>query len=288
MVFTKEELIAFFKQQRKVFDIVRLVDVSMTKEYSLSESGEILSSPYQCYAVWNKNHRCENCISAKAYAIKGKLSKFEFVDNEIYFVISSYSTVDGNEYMVEMVLKLNDDTMFGTYGKNCFIESIENFNKKLYVDALTGAYNRHYYNEQLARLKNYNATAIIDVDNFKAINDTYGHTAGDYVLKEVVKILKEQTRAADAVIRFGGDEFLLILQDMSADAFIKKLEELRLAVLKIKSPEYPELTVSVSIGAVCCNDKNNDLIETADNALYQAKIKKNRIILKTESKAFNK
>ena len=282
MVFTKEELISFFNEQKKVFDIVRLVDVSMTKEYSLSESGEILSSPYQCYAVWNKNQRCENCISAKAYAIKGKLSKFEFVNDEIYFVVSSYSKVDGKEYMVEMVLKLNDDTMFGTYGKGCFIESIENFNKKLYIDALTGAYNRYYYNEQLARLKNYNATAFIDVDSFKNINDTFGHFAGDYVLKEVAKILQSKTRAADAVIRFGGDEFLLILQDISAGAFMQKLEEIRQEMLNIESGEFLGLKVSVSIGAACSNDGKKDLTKIADQALYQAKQRKNHIVLKTE------
>ena len=111
---------------------MRLVDVSLTTEYTMSDDGTFIAGEYQCYAVWNKNQRCENCISAKAYALKGKLSKFEFVNDEIYFVVSVYSKIEGTEFMIEMVSKLNDDTLFGAYGKNNFIHSIESYNKKIF------------------------------------------------------------------------------------------------------------------------------------------------------------
>lgn len=178
----KNELITFITV-KKIFDTVRLVDVSMTTQCLISDDGKIEESPYQCYAVWNKNKRCENCISAKAFALKSKLTKFEFVENEVYFVISVYIEVEGTPYMLELISKLNDETLFGAFGKDKFIQSIENHNKKLYIDALTGAYNRHYYDEQLRTLNRINSVVMIDADNFKHVNDTFGHAIGDFVLK---------------------------------------------------------------------------------------------------------
>lgn len=280
MILSQNELIVFFEEQRKIFDIVRLVDVSLTTEYSLADDGSFVASEYQCYTVWNKRQRCENCISAKAYAIKGKLSKFEFVNDEIYFVLSVYSKIDGTEFMIEMVTKLNDDTLYGTYGKSNFIQSIEGYNKKLYLDGLTGAYNRHYYNEQLRRLYHYNCVAMLDVDDFKSVNDTYGHAVGDFVLKEVVKVISSNIRAADAVIRLGGDEFLFIIQNISKDIFTKKLDSIMLGISSISNTEHPDLKVSASIGAICSNEPNVNLMDLADKALYEAKKIRNKIILR--------
>ena len=105
MKFTRNELLAFLKEQRKVFDIVRLVNVSLTTQYEITDVGELTQGPYQCYTVWNKEKRCENRVSAKAFAIKGKLTKFEFVNNDVYFVTSIYTEVEGTPYMPEMADK---------------------------------------------------------------------------------------------------------------------------------------------------------------------------------------
>lgn len=279
MRLTKQETIAFFNQQKKIFDVVRLVDVSMTKAYLLQDDGEIKSEPYQCYAVWNKSQRCENCISAKAYAIKGKLSKFEFVNDDIYFVMSIYCVIDGTEYMIELVTRLDDNTLLGAYGKDSFIQTIQANNKRLYIDALTGAYNRNYYEEQLNKLRRYNIAVMIDADNFKAINDTYGHNTGDTVLKEIAVVMLSRIRNADAVVRLGGDEFLLLLQDINKDALAKKLDGIRQAVSDISIDGYPGLKVSVSIGAAY-TDGGGNLLAFADEALYEAKKQKNEVVIK--------
>lgn len=280
MRLTKQEAIAFFSQQKKIFDVVRLVDVSMTTAYLLQEDGEIISEPYQCYAVWNKNQRCENCISAKAYAIKGKLSKFEFVNNDIYFVMPIYSVIDGTEYMIELVTRLDDNTLLGAYGKESFIQAIQANNRRLYIDTLTGAYNRNYYEEQLNKLNRYNIAAMIDADNFKAINDTYGHNTGDTVLKEIAGIMLSHIRNADAVVRLGGDEFLLLLQDIPLDTLAKKLDGIRQAVSDISISGCPQLKASISIGAVYADSGVSNLLTLADEALYEAKKQKNKVIIK--------
>lgn len=80
---TKQEIIALIDQLKLVFDIVRLVDANMTHQLSINSCGEFVAEPYRCYAIWNKTSRCDNCVSAKAFSRKDKLSKFEFVDNDI-------------------------------------------------------------------------------------------------------------------------------------------------------------------------------------------------------------
>lgn len=280
MVLSKKELLTFFNEQLKIFDIVRLVDVSLTTAYLLSQEGEMVAEPYQCYAVWNKKERCENCISAKAYAIKGQLSKFEFVKDEVYFVISSYSVIEGKEYMIEMVTKLNDDTLFGTYGRSSFIDSIESYNKKLYIDALTGAYNRYYYDEQLSALNRLNAMVLVDIDDFKSINDNCGHLTGDYVLKQVVGTMRDSIRPSDAIVRLGGDEFLLVFRDISKEALIEKLETIKHAITNISVPNSSKLNTSVSMGAIYAINPPLNLFDLADKSLYEAKKHKNCIVFK--------
>lgn len=280
MEFTTKELISFVKEQRRIFDVVRLVDVSMTIQYTITEDGGLKPEVYQCYAVWNKNRRCENCISAKAFAIKGKLTKFEFVNNEVYFVVANYAKLEGVPYVIELVSKINDEALFGAYGKNSFIESIEAYNRKIYTDPLTGAYNRQYYNEQLKRLNRFNGIVMLDVDNFKPINDTYGHAVGDDVLKRIVETVMEQIRPSDAIIRLGGDEFLIVFQSIEKNALAERLETIRQAILSIRVQDYPLLRISISMGAVYTVTPTVDLVTLADQSLYEAKETKNSIVLK--------
>jgi diguanylate cyclase (GGDEF)-like protein len=287
MRFTKEEVIKFINDQKKVFDIVRLVDVSLTKEYEVTESGEFVPGEYHCYAVWNKNRRCDNCISAKAFALKSQLTKFEFVNDDVYFVMSSYTEVDGTPYMLEMVSKLNDETLFGTFGKNKFVAAIESHNRKLYVDPLTEVYNRRYFDEQLRPLSDINAVVMLDVDSFKSINDTYGHAVGDFVLSQVAKCIQACVRAADAVVRYGGDEFLIVFQNIPFDVLSVRLKSICTSVKGIRRVQDPELRVSVSIGAIWTEKDAAKLVEEADKNLYEAKKQKDTIVLSKHKESAN-
>lgn len=280
---TTQEALSLLEQLKLIFDIVRLVDVTMTRQLSLSSNGELVSEPYSCYAVWNKTSRCDNCISAKAFSCKERLSKFEFVDNDIYHVIAKYIEVDDRACILELVSKITDKSLIGAYGKNEFIEAISNYNHKLYTDALTGAYNRYYCDEQLLGLASIEALAMIDVDNFKRINDTYGHLAGDASLCAIVKAISTSLRSSDKIIRYGGDEFMLVFANIPKKVFGEKLEQIRQKVSETSIAEAPDIHLTVSIGAVCERMPVPEALRVADQMLYAAKTVKNSIRMKEPS-----
>ncbi len=277
---TKQESMVLIDQLKLVFDTVRLVDVSMTRQLSIGGCGEFVAEPYQCYAIWNKNSRCDNCISAKAFSCKGRLSKFEFVDDDIYHVTAKYIEIDGTPYILEMVSKITDKTLIGAYGKNEFIDTISNYNQRLYTDSLTGANNRHYFDEQLFGLASIGALAMIDVDNFKEVNDTYGHLVGDAALCAIVDSISSCMRGSDKIIRYGGDEFTLCLESIAKADFFNMLERIRKKVSEISIEEAPDLRLTVSIGAVCQPLTAADALKEADKMLYIAKAEKNCVRLK--------
>lgn len=148
----------------------------------------------------------------------------------------------------------------------------------LYTDSLTEVYNRRYYDEQFRDSDDIEAVVVIDVDSFKHINDRYGHHAGDIVLRRIAKTVSSCVRKTDAVIRYGGDEFVIIFHRLPGDVFRKKLEEIRAAVARLTVAEHPGLHVSVSLGGAYGVGKTTELFETADRLMYQAKKSKNKAI----------
>ena len=150
--------------------------------------------------------------------------------------------------------------------------------QRLYTDSLTEVYNRRYYDEQFRDSDDIEAVVVIDVDSFKHINDRYGHHAGDIVLRRIAKTVSSCVRKMDAVIRYGGDEFVIIFHRLPGDVFRKKLEEIRAAVDRLTIAEHPGLHVSVSLGGAYGVGKTTELFETADRLMYQAKKSKNKAI----------
>ena len=144
----------------------------------------------------------------------------------------------------------------------------------LYTDALTGVYNRRYYEDYIL-LHEIQNLSVIDIDNFKAINDSYGHFVGDIVLQKIAKLICSSVRKGDTVIRYGGDEFIIIFWNLPIALFTKRLEKIRNSVSEMKLADYPNLTVSVSIGGVYEKGGAEELFITADELMYQAKADKN-------------
>jgi diguanylate cyclase (GGDEF)-like protein len=149
-------------------------------------------------------------------------------------------------------------------------------------DSLTGVYNRGYLSETLVReiaraeRKNYPISLImLDVDHFKNINDTYGHKTGDMVVIALGKMLVAESRKADCVSRFGGDEFILVMPEMNIENAYQKAEIWRNNFSKLKIPGIEkDFVITISIGIACypINGINADmLLDAADKALYQAK-----------------
>ncbi len=157
------------------------------------------------------------------------------------------------------------------------------------TDALTGLYNRRYFDttveREFLRSKRYHSDltiAIIDIDFFKKINDTYGHLCGDYILKEVAYLIMDNFRKTDIVFRYGGEEFVALLTETSAQNSRIPLERLRKTIESYKfTYENKEINLTVSIGAAQNNfDGTTEFLNEADKALYEAKnTGRNRIII---------
>ena len=211
----------------QVFDVVRLVDIT---DNEIVRSGckpgneEMINACRgdKCYAIWGKTQRCKNCVSSKAFEKRGQVSKLEFADDSIFQIISKYVEISGKPYVLEMIYKDNDGVLLGAYGKTDFMDNIVNYNRQLYHDALTGTYNRRYYEEQAKSMRYIDAVAMLDANNFKGINDHYGHAAGDCVLKAVCESIKECIRSSDILIRLGSDEFVLLMANIPKLCFIRK------------------------------------------------------------------
>ena len=112
---------------------------------------------------------------------------------------------------------------------------------------------------------------MMDVDRFKQVNDTYGHPVGDIVLREISAAIRATIRSTDILIRYGGDEFLLLFPQMREEYFNKKCADIQEAVRKIVLPEHPELELSVSIGGVCGVHPIDEAIRQADALMYENK-----------------
>ena len=178
-----------------------------------------------------------------------------------------------------MVKFIDDKTLFGAYGKSAFIDKITAYNAKIYTDSLTGSYNRRYFDEQLTGLNNITSIATLDIDDFKAINDTFGHKGGDAALKAFAKVLMENVRSADAVIRLGGDEFVIVFQGMKREDLFVKLEMLRKKVEETQIPDYPNLHITTSMGGFYCEQCEGDFFKVSDEKLYEAKKSKNTVVV---------
>lgn len=155
-------------------------------------------------------------------------------------------------------------------------------------DTLTGLYNRRYVEETLAReLAQANLRgvplplAILDLDNFKRVNDRFGHSTGDVVLRTVGHLLRQHTRTTDLPARYGGEEFLLLLSDTDINTARAVCERIRVEIACYPWQSiHPELVVTASFGLCACPGlSRDDLLAEADRRLYQAKRDgKNRII----------
>ena len=149
-----------------------------------------------------------------------------------------------------------------------------------HLDSLTGVANRYALNEYIKLLKNqptqFSETClmVIDIDHFKQVNDVYGHLMGDQVIQFVAEKLKENIRTSDLLVRYGGDEFIVLIENVGMERALKIAEKIRAEIYEAKSVDNlrcPDLKVSISIGVAIGATSWMALLEKADRALFQAK-----------------
>ena len=279
---TKHEWEIMLNELQKVFSIVRLLNEEELRTGRIQGSTD-MTEGCECYALWNKRTRCDNCISRAAFAEKDKKTKLEFIDGDIFQVVSRYIEIEGIPYVVELVNKLDGDILINEDGRDEMLKKLIRYDRELYMDALTGAYNRRYYEDQLKQTEMVAGVAMIDLDDFKLHNDTYGHNAGDLVLETVVNVIRNSIRKTDVLVRFGGDEFLLVMPDILEASFQKKLKQIQNEIHVAEVPGYSQLQVSVSIGGVLSTHGTiEDAIHKADQCMYQAKTSKNMVVTESD------
>lgn len=165
-----------------------------------------------------------------------------------------------------------------------FGKIIDRYRQLSYKDSLTGLYNRRYFYEilemEFKRTKRNNTTIsllFIDVDNFKRVNDTYGHKYGDHVLIKLANILKKELRDVDIISRWGGEEFIVLLHNTCTDGSRVVAERLRMAVEKYKFKS--DITISIGVTSSDGSMSVEKIVSLADAALYKAKEQKNMVIV---------
>lgn len=277
------------KMLEKVFDVVRFLEGDFFEQMQDDPRIGVKIGMCQCYDFWKKNKPCENCTSMKAYAEKKQKTKLEFLDADVFLVISRYLEIDDEACVMELVKHLENDTLIDTDGRDKLVGKLKGYQDKLYIDPVTGVYNRRYFEDEIRNMQNSAGVAMIDLDDFKLYNDIYGHDMGDQVLCIVADVIKNCIRKIDKLIRYGGDEFLLILSDMVRGTLRGKLLQIQEAIENATIPNCSRLKLTASIGGVISEDGQIDeAIAKADQLMYKAKDHKAQVITECDKTIFKK
>ena len=221
----------------------------------------------------------------RAATTKEEKGKLEIVNGRIYQVIARYIEVDEKPYVLELIRCLDSDWSIGEINHERLIDIFVHYNDRLYRDAVTDAYNRRYYEDEMKSKKKNAGVALIDLDDFKLHNDIYGHQAGDMALYTVVDIIRKNIRKTDKLIRFGGDEFLLVMPEVTEEVFSQKLQLIQESIYNTNVPGYPNLRLSISAGGVLTEGNSiEEAVNRADKLMYQAKATKNKVVTQKDKR----
>jgi len=215
-----------------------------------------------------------------------KLMLYKFVDTSLRGYDELYERVNNKEEYVT----INKDTFILKATKieathNLFtLTKVTNLSNEIQKDTLTGAYKKHFFNRRLGKIIHNHEEAVIvviDIDDFKHVNDTFGHQSGDTVLKEFTTLIEDNIRTEDLFARWGGEEFLLLLQNTTLENAMKKIERLRKVLEAFNFSYIGQLTASFGVAWKEESDDLHSLLQRADKALYEAKkLGKNKVVFK--------
>ena len=280
---TKEQLEEEIRHFRKIFQEIRLFPIGNISD--IDEEWRKINERQRCYHYWKRETPCDNCVAMRAATTKEEKGKLEIVNGKIYQVIARYIEVDEKPYVLELIRCLDGDWSIGEINHERLIDMFVHYNDRLYRDAVTDAYNRRYYEDEMKNKKKNAGVALIDLDDFKLHNDTYGHQAGDMALYTVVDIIRKNIRKTDKLIRFGGDEFLLVMPEVTEEVFSQKLQLIQERIYNANVPGYLNLRLSISAGGVLTEgDSIEEAVNRADKLMYQAKATKNKVVTQKDER----
>lgn len=271
---TMKQALEEVEQYKQVFTSVFMLDEGSV---SSGESAQIRREMQTDHRFTDKLIDTVIEVCRAALAGKAVLSKLVFSDTEIYQITARYITADGKPYIIGMVksIDLSDSLVLDGENHSGFAGKLASYHENMYKDILTNVYNRCYYEEQLKSNRMSAGVAVIDLDGFDLYNSTYGHDTGDLVLAAVAETIKDCISPDDTLIRYGGDEFLLIIPDANDEAFTGILENIRERVKAANVPNYSWIHITASIGGLISDGETlGNSVLAAESLMLRAKNRK--------------
>lgn len=275
---TMKQALAEVEQYKQVFTSVFMLDEGSVNS---GESAQIRREMQTDHRFTDKLIDTVIEVCRAALAGKAVLSKLVFSDTEIYQITARYITADGKPYIIGMVksIDLSDSLVLDGENHSGFAGKLASYHENMYKDILTNVYNRRYYEEQLKSNRMSAGVAVIDLDGFDLYNSTYGHDTGDLVLAAVAETIEDCISPDDTLIRYGGDEFLLIIPDANDEAFTGILENIRERVKTANVPNYSWIHITASIGGVISDGETlGNSVLAAENLILRAKNRKDIVL----------
>ena len=252
---------------REIFTEVRLIDLSQ-----IIQTCENIYISCACRDIDGICRTCKNCIAVKAISDNSTKIKWEYINSEIHQITVSPTVIEGKKYVIEFIQKLDADSQIDSKSSEVLVDKLTVYKDKLYKDAITGIYNRHYYEDRLKDVTSIAGVAVIDVNDFRLYNEAFGHHVGDIILNTVAQVISRSLNKNDVLVRYGGDEFLVIFNDIEKEEFYHKLSQLSELVSRAAVPGYSQIQLSVCIGGIYANSiLLSDAVTKADTVMLQGK-----------------
>ena len=271
---TMKQALEEVEQYKQVFTSVFMLDEGSV---SSGESAQIRREMQTDHRFTDKLIDTVIEVCRAALAGKAVLSKLVFSDTEIYQITARYITADCKPYIIGMVksIDLSDSLVLDGENHSGFAGKLASYHENMYKDILTNVYNRCYYEEQLKSNRMSAGVAVIDLDGFDLYNSTYGHDTGDLVLAAVAETIEDCISPDDTLIRYGGDEFLLIIPDANDEAFTGILENIRERIKAANVPNYSWIHITASIGGLISDGETlGNSVLAAESLMLRAKNRK--------------
>lgn len=243
------------------YDLVRYVDPITNKVIHIEKDGKMWESETACSDIWNCLEKCSNCISRLSMQTRKRMTKLEVAGEDPYQVVSMYVEIDGKPCCLEMATRIDGEFMPDGYSKDEILSSVRIHKEKVYIDPVTGVYNKRYYVEKLSKMDNAAALMFADIKNFKRINENFGHQAGDDVLRQVAGVLRDAAAGKGDVLRYSGDDFVTVFFKVTEEELSEIQKEMCRRVEALRFPELPGVQLKLVTAGTSIPGRVEEMLE---------------------------
>ena len=243
------------------YDLVRYVDPITNKVIHIEKDGKMWESETACSDIWNCLEKCSNCISRLSMQTRKRMTKLEVAGEDPYQVVSMYVEIDRKPCCLEMASRIDGDFMPDGYSKDEILSSVRIHKEKVYIDPVTGVYNKRYYVEKLSKMDNAAALMFADIKNFKRINENFGHQAGDDVLRQVAGVLRDAAAGKGDVLRYSGDDFVTVFFKAAEEELSEIQKEMCGRVEALRFPELPGVQLKLVTAGTSIPGRVEEMLE---------------------------